>query len=77
MILVSVTALAADAVPSLTGANVFGTDADGNFISQHWNTWGGDSQWNLYLRDGDSWVNSGNSTPLIDVPMYAGTCQGP
>ena len=58
----------------LTGVNVFGTDASGNFVGEHFNTRGGDSQFNLYLHDGAHWVNGGNSTSTtdIDIPLTSG-----
>jgi hypothetical protein len=45
---------------TLTDVVLFRTDANGNTISEGWNTRGGDFVSNLYLKSGADFINSGN-----------------
>lgn len=60
----------------LTGAIIFSADANGdNLGGQIWNTSAVDDSghWNLYLRQGATFINSGNASLLeIDIPLLAG-----
>jgi hypothetical protein len=49
---------------TLTGMVLFEADSSGGFTIGHslWNTTGGDGAWNVYLRSGGSWLNSGDGT---------------
>lgn len=59
---------------NLTGIALFSADTSGNPSGgQRWNTLGGDVTYNLYLRQGAAWVNSGNGAEArIDVPLTPG-----
>ncbi len=56
----------------LTGIGLFGAFAGGTSDLSYWNTRGGDIWFNLYLKDGGSWVNSGDSSASIDIPLSRG-----
>ena len=59
---------------TLTGLGVYSTDGSGNPSGgQFWNTLGGDSLYNVYLRQSGGWINSGNAgAARVSIAMTPG-----
>lgn len=62
------------AAARLTGVGIFGSNSSGDLDLIYWNTKGSDVAFNLYLKQGATWINSGNgSGASIDIPLSLGT----
>jgi hypothetical protein len=67
-------ARSAEAQLFLTGANLTAPDGAGNFSGTYWNTLGNDFWFNLYFRQGGTFLNSGNGAGAsINIPLVVGT----
>ncbi|MCX6620989.1 MAG: hypothetical protein NTY38_07890, partial [Acidobacteria bacterium] len=62
------------AAAKFTGAGIFASDSGGSTNLLYWNTRGGDLSFNLYLKQGGGWLNSGNGAGAsINIPLGLGS----